>query len=52
MLFMLYRHLLPPVDEIVIFSGFNDLVFVDRGHCTDDGYDIVPALLVERLELA
>jgi hypothetical protein len=26
MLFMLYRHLLPPVDEIVIFSGFNNLV--------------------------
>ena len=26
MLFMLYRHLLPPVDEIVIFSGFNTLV--------------------------
>ncbi|HZN76677.1 MAG TPA: Inducer of phenazine A [Micromonosporaceae bacterium] len=26
MLFMLYRHLLPPVEEIVIFSGFNNLV--------------------------
>jgi len=26
MLFVLYRHLLPPLDEIVIFSGFNDLV--------------------------
>lgn len=26
MLFLLYRHLLPPLDEIVIFSGFNDLV--------------------------
>jgi hypothetical protein len=26
MLFMLYRHLLPPVDEIVILSGFNTLV--------------------------
>lgn len=25
-LFTLYRHLLPPVDEIVIFSGFNNLV--------------------------
>lgn len=26
MLFMLHRHLLPPVDEIVIISGFNTLV--------------------------
>ena len=26
MLFMLYRHLLPPVEEIVLFSGFNTLV--------------------------
>lgn len=26
MLFMLYRHLLPPIDEIVIISGFNTLV--------------------------
>lgn len=26
MLFVLYRHLLPPIDEIVIFSGFNNLV--------------------------
>lgn len=26
MLFMLYRHLLPPVEEIVFFSGFNNLV--------------------------
>jgi hypothetical protein len=26
MLFTLYRHLLPPVEEIVIFSGFNNLV--------------------------
>jgi hypothetical protein len=25
MLFVLYRHLLPPVDEIVIFGGFNTL---------------------------
>ncbi|MFF4231122.1 SGNH/GDSL hydrolase family protein [Streptomyces sp. NPDC001820] len=25
LLFLLYRHLLPRVDEIVIFSGFNDL---------------------------
>ncbi|MEV1144104.1 Inducer of phenazine A [Micromonospora sp. NPDC049799] len=26
MLFVLYRHLLPPIDEIVIISGFNTLV--------------------------
>lgn len=26
LLFFLYRHLLPPVEEIVIFSGFNTLV--------------------------
>ncbi|MEV1320280.1 Inducer of phenazine A [Micromonospora arborensis] len=25
LLFMLYRHLLPPVEEIVIYSGFNNL---------------------------
>lgn len=25
LLFVLYRHLLPPVEDIVVFSGFNDL---------------------------
>ncbi len=32
MLFVLYRHLLPPLDEIVIFSGFNDLVMAQLAH--------------------
>ncbi|WP_422769187.1 Inducer of phenazine A [Plantactinospora sp. WMMC1484] len=31
-LFMLYRHLLPPVDEIVLFSGFNNLVMAQLNH--------------------
>lgn len=39
LLFLLYRHLLPPVEEIVIFSGFNTLVMsrLTEMHRADQG---------------
>jgi len=33
-------------------AGPSDWLFVDRGHCVDEGYDIIAALLAEGLELS